>query len=457
MVRKPSLSHDALLLLGAEKLAQIILDEAEGNPSFRKRVNAALAGTNGPDAVGKLIDRRLSALERARAMISWEKERAFAEDLQATVTTILKELGPLSKAHAVQRLVRFVDTHGSVFDRIDDSNGRIQQVYWDAVEAMPDLVKQLVPKDLAIMPERLMTSLAKDSHGLAHAMAVSVIPLLPATVLSDWDARLERVTEGNVLEIRQAIADARGDLDLYLALEERRPAYRQNPLQAAERLLAANRLVEALAWVRCERKGGLAYASASDIADGRINRVHDLEKVGCEARILEAMKDRPAAQALRWAAFESTLNAAILRDYIQKLDDFAEFDELDKAFAFVAKSSQAYCALDFFLQWPRLDLAAKLILDKSDHWDGRNYDALLSAAKMVEPDYPLAATVLYRALLTNILDRGKSQAYGHGARYLAKLGELSKIVPEDPRIETHVTYVRGLKKAHERKAGFWSL
>jgi hypothetical protein len=125
---------------------------------------------------------------------------ALAEDLRATVMTIIKELGPLSKDQAVQRLIRFIDTHVSVFGRIDDSNGRIQSVYWDAAETLPDLVRQLMTKDMAALTGRLMVSLAKDSHGLAHAMAVSVVPLLPENVLSDWDDRLKQMTVGRIIQ-----------------------------------------------------------------------------------------------------------------------------------------------------------------------------------------------------------------------------------------------------------------
>jgi hypothetical protein len=44
MARKTALSVENLTALGAEKLAQMILDEAEDNTAFRKRANAALAG-----------------------------------------------------------------------------------------------------------------------------------------------------------------------------------------------------------------------------------------------------------------------------------------------------------------------------------------------------------------------------------------------------------------------------
>ncbi|WP_425332431.1 hypothetical protein [Rhodoblastus sphagnicola] len=55
------------------------------------------------------------------------------------------------------------------------------------------------------------------------------------------------------------MAQARGDLDQFLALEARRPDWRQDPFRSAERLLAAGRLDEALSWARREHRGGLAY------------------------------------------------------------------------------------------------------------------------------------------------------------------------------------------------------
>ncbi|HEX9449505.1 MAG TPA: hypothetical protein VF920_16080, partial [Dongiaceae bacterium] len=454
MTRKNALSLDTLIALGAEKLAQVILDEAADNAAFRKRVNAALASTKGPEAVAKLIDRRLAALERAQAMVDWEKERAFAADLGATVETIVKELAPLSPIHACQRLLRFIDTHCSVFDRIDDSNGRIQDVYWRAVEAIPGIARHLPPAELARMPERLAISLAKDTHGLARDVAIAMAPLLPQSVLALWDKMLATGESVGRQDIRQAIADARGDIDGFLALEASLPDWQQDPLRAASRLLAANRLDEALFWVRRERKGGLGFARQSDLADGRINRVHDLDRVQLEAQILEEKKDRPAAQALRWSAFETTLNVDILRDYISKLEDFQEFDEMDRAFAVVAASPLTYTALVFFIAWPRIDLAAKLVLEKRALWDGRHYDTLGEAAAILDGDYPLAATVLYRALLKDILDRGKSPAYGYGARYLARLGELAQHISEYSDLEDHATYLLGIKKAHGRKAGF---
>ena len=85
MVRKAALDVETLKALGADRLARLVLEEAERDASFRKIVKAALAATKGPEAVAKLIDRRLAALEKARSVIDWQKERSFRADLAATL------------------------------------------------------------------------------------------------------------------------------------------------------------------------------------------------------------------------------------------------------------------------------------------------------------------------------------------------------------------------------------
>ncbi|MCW2283162.1 hypothetical protein M2323_000932 [Rhodoblastus acidophilus] len=458
MAHKTSLSLENLVALGTEKLAQIILDETKANAPFRKKVNAALAGAKGPEAVAALIDRRLAALEKARAMVAWEKEKDFAADLAATVETIAKELAQAAAAMALERLLRFVDTHAKVFERIDDSSGRIQDVYWRAAKAAPELAQKLPEGERAGLAKRLTKSLDLDTHGLGAEIAIAIAPLLPGPALAAWDRELAKAgPEDHFIRVRQAVADARGDLDAFLILEAQRPAWSQNPLRAAERLLAAGRLDEALDWARRDHRGGVAYASSADVAEGRIRRLHDVERVALEARILEAQGDKPSAQTLRWQAFAETLDPAPLRDYLQKLGDFEEDDELARAFAHVEASRQLYSALAFFIAWPHLDRAAKLVAAKAGQWDGQHYGALGRAASALEEKFPLAASVLYRALLDDILKRGKSQAYGHGARYLAQLETLAAEIEDWGGIADHAAYVTELRKSHGRKYGFWSL
>lgn len=405
-------------------------------------------------------------MERARGLIDWEKRRAFAADLAATTAVITDELGRADPAAAGERLVRLLAGAEGVFERVDDSAGQVQDVYLQAAAALPGLAAKLAEGERARLSERLVPLLTEDGYGLVERAAADLIPLLPPPALAQLDGDLVAAadaTEGlrkrtndwgprlrldRILRARQMIADARGDVDTFLALEQARPSRLQDHRGVAERLLAAGRAAEALERVRQAPRGGELEAGVERI---------DLERVRLEARILEALEERDAAQALRWRAFEVTLDAAILREHLAHLPDFAEFEVLDRAFGHAAGHADRYAALALFVAWPRLDLAGRLVLEHRGGWEGRHYGVLAPAAEELEAAQPAAAAVLYRALIDDILLRARSTAYGHAARYLARLEALPLASETAPDLPDHATYRGDLLKAHGRKAAFWAL
>lgn len=467
MARKPALSTEKLKDLGADKLAQLVLNEAVRNAGFRRQVKAALAGKSGPEAIAKLIDRRLSGLARAKSFIEWDKARAFVDDLRSLTNTITSELGPAAPALAMDRLLRFITTHEQVFERVDDSSGRVQDVYYQAIHASGDLAQSLPVPEADALPEKIMTALGESTHGYLADVTEAVAPHLPQDSLVRWDADLKEAIAARQAEetarksdgwfysmtsqwagMRQILATARGDLDLLIALELKKKPHMQDTLTIAAQLLEAGRSAEALEWVR--KPGGRSFGETDDGLSP--------ERVSMEARILDATGDRLVAQALRWRCYEACLSADILREYLKQLPDFEDIEAEDRAHAFALEKSEPEAALQFFLDWPRLDLAAKLITTHPHRWDGGDWHILPKVAGLLEHDYPLAATILYRALLDNILDRARSKAYGHGAKYLGQLGllagELDQIHPSG--MVDHATYLAKLKTAHPRKSGFWA-
>lgn len=467
MTRKPALSTDKLKDLGTDKLAQLVLEEAERNAGFRRQVKAALAGKSGPEAIAKLIDRRLSGLARAKSFIEWDKARAFTDDLRSLTDTITSELGLAAPALAIDRLLRFIATHEQVFERVDDSSGCVQDVYYQAIHATGDLAASLPVPEANALPEKIMTALGESTHGYLADVTEAVAPHLPQDTLARWDGDLkdaiaERQTEDAARKsdgwfysmtsqwagMRQILASARGDLDLLIALELKKKPHMQDTLAITAQLLEAGRTAEALEWVR---KPGRRTFGETD--DGLAP-----ERVSLEARILDATGDRSAAQALRWRCFEARLPADILRQYLKLLPDFEDIEAEDRAHAFALEKAKPEEALQFFLDWPRLDLAAKLITTHPHRWDGGDWHNLPKIADLLEHDHPLAATILYRALLDRILDRARSKAYGHGAKYLGKLTLLAQEADamRPGTMTDHATYLAKLKKTHPRKSGFWA-
>jgi hypothetical protein len=64
--------------------------------------------------------------------------------IAATLATITGELASADPDAAVGRLVRFLSTADRVFGRIDDSNGRLQNVYHEAAAALPGGSSKLI-------------------------------------------------------------------------------------------------------------------------------------------------------------------------------------------------------------------------------------------------------------------------------------------------------------------------
>lgn len=472
MARKPALNLAALKELGPEKLARLVLDEAKSNTGFKRKVSAALAARSGPEAVAKLIDRRLDGLERAKSFIDWDRARAFRDDIQSLVDAVMTELGDAAPVLAIDRLLRFLATHEAVFERVDDSSGRVQGVYYRAIEVTGELTQQLPAADAALLPGKIMAALGETTHGYLTDVTDAVAPHLTEETLHRWDSELaeaieqrkseeaHRSSEGRFFsmtsqwrEMRQTIAAASGDLDLLIALEAQKAPRMQDTLGIAAVLLDAGRMAEALDWVR-RNEGDSPRLAISE------ERASSPARVRLEARILEALEEKGTAQDLRWQGFEATLSADLLRDHLDALPDFDDMEIEERAFLVALEHPDHMTALQFFLDWPRPDLAARLIVERCDQWECGRWDILPKVADDLQHEHPLAATILYRTLLDDIIARARSKAYSHGARYLRRLDLLAPDAEADPAwpkgFDNHATYVAALQKTHGRKTGFWS-
>ncbi|KQS91154.1 MULTISPECIES: DUF6880 family protein [unclassified Rhizobium] len=460
--KKAKLDKNGLTALGLDKLIELALDEAALNPSFKKRLNAALAGIGGGAGIAKLVDTRLTTLEKATSRIRWQKERAFGNDLESISASIIKEFGAVDPGMALERLIRFVLGYDGIAERANDSSGRIAGIYAQACEAASDLAQRASAEQQAHIASLITPALSgMDYHGFRTLLAVRIAAGLSPEVLKAWDAALAPVMKipasatllPAVVPVRRAIVDALGDLDAYVAIEEALPDALRDPVVVADRLHEAGRFADALAWIRRPRKSRVGFVRRSELINGAPKPLPDRDRL--EAAILEGMKDRPAAQALRWKIFGQALDVEILREYIAKAGDFEEFEALDRAFAFVEDYREPHAALRFYLAWPRLDLAARYVIRRWGVWEGEFYEFLLPAAEAFEADYPAAATALYRALLERIVGRGLLEFYGTGADYLVRLAALAARPGGNDGLMPHEDYVADLKRRHARRYGFW--
>ena len=187
------MSREALIELGADRLAELALDEAETNAAFKKLLTAALAATAGPQAVAAIVDKRLAALEKATGAIGSGRVRAFVEDLSATLKIIVGDLAKADVDGAAARLVRLLATADRTFRRSQGgSDVDIAPVFRAAAAALPALIGRLSASEAAPLADGLY-ALAADSRGaILTGSTPKILAVAPPGVLEALDARLAR-------------------------------------------------------------------------------------------------------------------------------------------------------------------------------------------------------------------------------------------------------------------------
>jgi hypothetical protein len=469
LAKSPRLTHEVIAALGVDKLAQIALDAAQRDVIFKKHLNAALAGSKGPKAIIAMIDRRLTALEKARSSIDWDKTKAFAQDLRAAVDNISTELGAVDPETAIDRLFRFLRTSGAVSNRVDDSNGTIQRVYYTAIEAFGPLSAQMSEANRKQLPTIIMEEAKKNDYEYFNELTQLVIGNIPLDAISEWDNMLKEKQTALIAKVnpnqsdwnlekkistlrisRQIIATTRNDLDGYIALEETQSPCMQNTISIAKKLIEANRPEEALIWV---------HKNMPFIRDTKERDLTSRDNVLLEASILDTLKRKTEANKLRWNSFCQTLDTQMLREHVRHLDDFSEFDVLERAYNYAYNFNDKYRALKFLIEWAELDLASKLVIETADNWDLSSYGIFHYAATALKQNYPLAATILYRLFVTNVVSTGNSSYYSDAAKYLKELAHLATAFDEldHPSMTKHAIYHAELLRLHSKKRTFWEM
>jgi hypothetical protein len=108
------------------------------------------------------------------------------------------------------------------------------------------------------------------------------------------------------------------------------------------------------------------------------------------------------------------------------------------------------------LKWSDLSTAAQLVKTRADELDGDHYELLTTAADALRERHPLAATLLWRAMIDFALIEGRASRYGHAACHLNDCDAVAPEVDTFDAFPSHDRYVDELRVRHERKSSFWA-
>ena len=166
MASKKTLNLDNLAALGPERLATILIEVAAGNADIKRRLRLELAAqAGGGDALAAEVGKRLTALRAARSFVDWQKRREFLKDLDQQRVMIVDRIAQTRPDLALDLMWRFMDLAEPVFNRVDDSNGSVGDVFHTACDNLAAIAVMARP-DPASLADRVFTALSKNDYGL---------------------------------------------------------------------------------------------------------------------------------------------------------------------------------------------------------------------------------------------------------------------------------------------------
>ena len=366
MTRRPTpskrLSSDNLARLGADRLAELLIQVSGDDAIWKRRLRMELAAEVSEGDLAAEIDKRLITLAGGKARISWRKRPELIRDLQSVRRAIVDRLAAMDPRLALDRMVAWFALYPGLAGRVRDPKDELLDLYQDAAPELGALASTAHKTGVAAAARlaEFISARPGDWSRWLFAAGDTIDPALAKAVLVA--VRPEGAPPAALRPVITRLADLSGDVDTWL--EAFAPAQRKLPevgAQIALRLLSANRVAEARAALNAAQPSAATAARWSlsrTPATAQAVPAWDMARIA----VLDAEGHTEDAQHARWALFERDLSGPALRDYISRLKDFDDVVALEKAFAYAGAFPRFTTALEFLMDWPELREAAALVL-----------------------------------------------------------------------------------------------
>ena len=190
MASKTTLNTKNLETLGAERLAELLIEISTGSALAKRRLRLELAGAQSPKEAGREVAKRLTSIARARSFVNWQNRKPLVTDLESQLRAIKEQIAPSDPTEALALAWRFMQIATPLFERCDDSSGIVIGVFHDACALLGEiaLAAGTPPEALA---DAALEALRDNGYGQYDGLIAILTPALGAEGLAHLKARIE--------------------------------------------------------------------------------------------------------------------------------------------------------------------------------------------------------------------------------------------------------------------------
>ncbi len=431
--------------LGARRLAKIVVKHCYRDEGLLQTVRIALAASAPGDVLVKTLAAEIDAIRADRRFYGYRESSTLAHELDRIREGITAELLPVHPRDAAELLGRLIRLDAKVFERSDDSDGVIGDAIAEAVGDCGRAWAAVAGRDPKTLAAEVLDLFTTDEYGARREVIIAFAAALGPAGLDELERMArERLGHGPAGKHRywaialEHIADARGDVDGYIAARRLAGSEAAAVKEIAERLVAAGRIEEALHWVE---RPDVPALERENIARLKVD-------------ILDRLGRTEDAQAVRWSIFATSLSSDILAEYLGRLPEAATAEARQMAIATARGHPDVHRALPLLADLAP-DIAAEVVHRRLDEIQGEvNFVLRPVADRLAETD-PLAAILLYREMADAVLRRGQSPQYDYAVRDLVAAERLVPNVNDWLGHLSQEAYRRRVATEHRQKRAFW--
>lgn len=410
-----------------------------------------------------MIIRQMEIIRAEEDFIDYHDSSNYScrlDSLLLDINTLVREEDPVA---ALTLTETFIFLHESVFERCDDSDGDIGCSFRDAMDQWLDIAVEVRAINPAYCdwPKKLREFFDSNEYGVLDGIIANSYDLLTDEELLSLAWQFEK-------EARQALKN---------------PKESGYNFEAARACIGIESVAEALGDIALYEKATLLTSPTPNTL-----QIDSIVRFALHIRAFERVEywlDQPqweedlsrhkhlCHQYLMAKGAVDELKESLRKDFQQTPSPYQleviwtlanEQEKIELSEEVITLSQQpvndeySLCDIIEMLQLvERVDKAADVLLSQHQLLNKTRYNAVLDwMAHFSKTSHPLACVICYRYLLMDLLNRGYSKAYHHGARYFHKLLELDQQDIDYQGLVGAQEFIRQVQEKHWRKRSFWA-
>ena len=484
----------ALAKLSKATLVNFVAELQGVDKLLDKKIERLLLQSDTPKLIKKLTS-NLKGLRRRHAFVEYWRVSEFATELQYLADDIMS-LYPEQLETCLNLLELFFESSNSSLQRCEDSSA-VAQVYRDAAESWLTVASKCYSQEKLSLPldeqdilsqawqQKIKTLIDDNDYGFGHiyatkeALIEGINELLSESeikgLIEDYQQYYEELFEQGSSETAKSLSTKRSyDHSRANHQEKRKTEVTLIGLVKAlgnvalfekvylriypKEAMTAQQLNELLRFLIDNKDYTRAHYYLDNVWQSR-NKQEQVKRLDLLNEVYQLQGDSKSQLQTLGEAFELYSTPSRLKAIMAIASPAQQSQWRKKAYELAEQQESIVDAISLLLEINDKALANKIAIARHLEFAEVHYETLTQMLKDLPEGTTLIQVIIYRSLINDILDQGRSKAYGYAARYCKKLitfnTSIGNAAESYSTLMTHQDYIKTLYEKHGKKYSFW--